>query len=300
MSGSAAEKTGLFEGGGTAGSQYPRLTEGQRELLDALTGQLIPEMGRGVTPYPGQMVADISPLQQQGFDVATGMAGPGQQAQQYFQNMLGGIDTGMAGRGMGMAEQALGPMLEPFDPAAATEFWETSMKAPALRTWREDMMPSIMEKGVRKAGTADSGPMQRELARSGEDLMTNLSAQLGGLLYSGQQAQLGRQQQGVGQAMNLSNLPGALLQGAGRVGQQGTNLLSQMMNIGTTQRAIGQEGLTAEQMKWQASQPYMNPWLQQFLSQALGVSAFDTVVEEQPPSIASQLAPFAMAAGMMF
>jgi len=182
---------------------------------------------------------------------------------------------------------------QPFDPASATDFWEKSFKAPAMETWRDEIMPSIMERGVGMGGTADSGPMRRELARSGQNLATNLSGQLSNLLYSGEQAQLGRQMQGAGMQGQMAQIPGQL---AGQ-GQQMASLgLGQMAGMGGEQRGIGQQFLSAEQQKWQEAQPYQNPWLQ-YLSTALGVPSFDTVVSPQEPSIASQMAPYAMAAG---
>jgi len=279
-----------FGGGGSSSPEtVPKYTPGQEQLLNAITGQLIPQVGQGVTPYPGQMVAGLSPLQQQGFNIAGGMGGIGQAAQQHFQSMLGQVDTGMAGRGMGMAEGALQDVLAPWDPAAATELWETAYKRPALETWREDIMPSIMEKGVRSAGTADSGPMQRELARSGETLATNLSGQLANLLYSGQQAQLGRQQAGAGQAMNLAGLPSNVLQGAGQVGGMGTDMLSQLLNIGGIQRGVAGEQLQEPYAKWQYSQPYNNPYLTNFLGTALSQPPMDYYTTTSGPGAAQML-----------
>ncbi|GAF71280.1 unnamed protein product, partial [marine sediment metagenome] len=176
------------------------------ELLEALTGQLIPEVGRGLTPYGGERVAGITPLQETAFGMAPGYA-PGIQA---GLQGAGQFDPSQGQGFLGTGQQALSSALQDWDPAREQQLWETSFKEPALRAWREDIMPSIMERGVRTGGTADSGPMRRELARSGENLATNLSGQLGSLLYGGQQAQLGRQLQGAGMAGQMAGIPGQL------------------------------------------------------------------------------------------
>lgn len=285
-----------YDGGGgtTSPEQVSKYTPGQMELLKAITGQMIPQVGQGVTPYGGERVAGVTPLQESAYGMAGGYT-PGIQAGlQGFGQYEPTQGLGMLGVG---AQSLMQNAMQPFDPAGATELWETAWKRPALETWREDVMPAIMEKGVRTAGTADSGPMLRELARSGKKLTTDLSGQLANLLYSGQQAQAGRQMQGAGMLGQMAAVPGQL---AGQGQQLASIGLGQMAGMGGEQRGIGQQFLGAEQAKWTEAQPWMNPWLQQYLSTALGASAFDTVVGQQGPSMASELAPYAMAAALAF
>jgi len=284
-----------FGGGGSSSpQQVPKYTPEQQQLLRSLIGgQLLPQMGRGITPYGGERVAGMAPLQEAAYGMAGGYA-PGIEAG------LQGFGQFDPSQGMGLlgaGEQALQGAIQPFDPTAATELWETAWKRPALETWREDVMPAIMEKGVRTAGTAESGPMRRELARSGETLTTNLSGRLANLLYSGQQAQLGRQIQGAGMLGQMAGIPGQL---AGQGLQMAGQGLGQMAGMGAEQRGIGQQFLGAEQARWTEAQPYMNPWLQQFLPTALGASAFDTVIGQEDPSMASQLSPYALAAAIAY
>lgn len=282
-----------FGGGGSSSpEQITKYTPDQMELLKTLTGQLAPQIGQGVTPYGGQRVAGISPLQEQAFGMAPGYI-PGIEAG--FRG-AGQFDPAQAGNILDIGQGALSSALAPYDPAATQQYWETAFKAPALETWRQDIMPSIMEKGVRTAGTSDSGPMQRELARSGMDLSTNLNAQLAGLLYSGEQAQLNRQVQGAGVAGGLAQVPGQL---AGQGQQLAALGLGQMAGMGGEQRGISQQFLGAEQQKFMEAQPYQNPWLQ-YVPTALGASAFDTVIGQEGPSMASEMAPYAMAAALYF
>jgi len=262
------------------------------ELLDQLTGMLGPQIGKGVSPYPGQMVAGITPLQESAY----GMAGGYTPAIQAGLRGAGQYDPSQGLGILSQQQEALQPSLAPYDPTAAGELWETAVKQPALETWRQDIMPAIMERGVMTGGTADSGPMQRALARSGEQLGTNLSGQLANLQYSGQQAQLGRQMQGAGMLGQMASMPGQL---AGQGQQLAALGLGQMAGMGAEQRGIGQQQLSAEQQKWAEAQAYQNPWLQ-YLPTALGASAFDTVVGQKDPSMASEMAPYAMAAALAF
>jgi len=260
-----------------------------RELYKKLTEWIGPQIGQGVTPYAGQMVAGPSPIQETGFGLAGGLIPMIEGPQQYFQNLLGTARPELAGTGMDIAEKTLKDVLQPWDPSAATQMWETAWKRPALETWREDIMPAIMEKGVRTAGTADSGPMKRELARSGETLATNLAGQLANLLYSGEQAQLGRQERGVGQAMNLALMPSNVMKGAAQVGGMGTDILSQMLNIGGIQRGITGQQLQEPYAKWQFSQPWANPYLRNFLGTALRQPPMDWYTQSQGPGAAAML-----------
>lgn len=263
----------------------PYAGTGIRELYKALSEWIQPQIGQGITPYADQMVPGVSPIQETGFGLTGGLGPMVSGPQQYFQDVLGIAEPQLAGRGMGMAEETLQDVLAPFDPTKATEMWETAYKRPILETWHEDVMPAIMEKGVRTGGTADSGPMKRELARSGERLTTNLAGQLANLLYSGEQAHLGRQQAGVGQAMNLAGLPGNIMQQAGRVGGMGTDTLSQMLNIGGVQRGITGEQLQEPYAKWQQAQPWANPYLQNFLGPALSQPPMETIAQQQGPGM---------------
>lgn len=281
-----------FGGGGSSSpEQIDKLLPVQKELLTSLIGQISP--GQSITPYGGERVAGVAPLQETAFDLAQGYA-PGVEAG--FQ-ATSQFDPTQAGQFLGQGQEALTAALAPFDTAAATDYWQTSLVDPATKTFREDIIPSIAERGVRSAGTSDSGPMQRELARAGGDLASNLSAQLGNLLYSGQQSQIGRQLGGAQLAGQLAGVPGQVAS----QGQQLSSLgLGQLAGMGGEQRGITQQGLTAEQQRWLEAQAYNNPWLQNYLSTALGTSAFDTVVGQEGPSMASEMAPYAMAAALAF
>lgn len=276
-------------GGGTKTTQFdPYAGTGTRELFKVLTDWLQPQIGQGVAPYPGTTVPEISPLQQAGFDVAGGYAPIAVGGQQYYQDVLGQQMTG-GGPFQQMAGQTLGGLMQPYDPASATRHWQQAFVDPAMQNWQRDIMPLIKESYVAR-GAGESGALNRALARSGQELGTGLSSQLANILYSGEQAQLGRQQTGVGQAMQMAQLPGQLLGQAGGVTGQGADLLGQMMNIGTMQRGFAAEPLQEELWKWQQEQPYQNPYLQ-FLPMALQQPGMQAFTQQQGPGMFSQMMP---------
>jgi len=102
---------------------------------------------------------------------------------------------------------------------------------------------------------------------------------------------LGRQQQGVGQAMQLSQIPGQTLSQAGQIGGMGADLLGQQMNIGGVQRDITGQGMQEQYQKYQQAQPYNNPYLQMamnLLSQGASMP-MQVGQQQQGPGMASLL-----------
>ncbi len=280
----------LFGGGGSSDpQQIPTLTPEQQELLRGLIGQINP--GQSITPFGGDRVAPASGLQTSAFDLAGGLSPGIEGGLQQF----GQFDPAMGGQFMGMGQQGLSDIMQPFDPTSTQEAWQANMR-PAFNMWRDEVVPAIQERGVATTGTGDAGGIGREISRSGRDLATNQSAMLANALFSGEQAQLGRQQVGVNQAMNFAQLPGQL---AGQGQQLAAGGLGQMAGMGGMQRGINQQFLGAGQDVFNEAQAFNNPWLQ-YLPQALGSSAFDTVVGQEGPSMASELAPYAMAAALAF
>ncbi len=292
------------------------LTPGQSKYLEWLTDLLQGNISSGgVAPYPGQISPGESPLQSLTFDRIqkllegeTGLrstpefqAGSG-----VLQQILG---TGLAtdinqnpayAKGM----TALDSILKEFDPGSATEFWQKSFVDPALKTWNEEIAPAIQEKYTAKNAQYSSA-MPKALAKSGKDLMTNLSGQLGEILYNAEQAQKNRQATGATTALNFAQLPATLSEAAaGRkasgvsqaLNYGGTDLDSILKAItagitgGEVERGIEAGTLQEGFQKWLASQPYSNPWLQ-YLSIPLGVNAVQPIVQgpTQTPGLLTSL-----------
>lgn len=283
-------------GGGTKIKQVdPYAGTNYRDIYNQFTEWLQPQMG-GVTPYPGQMMPGPSNLQQAGFDVAQGLTPIASGGQQYFGGMLGQADVGAPGRAMGMAETGLQDIMQPFDPSMVTEGLQPG-KELALDTFHRDIIPALKERYVAGAGTADTGALDRAMAREGGRLSLGLGTQSFPYLYGGQQAQLGRQQQGVSQAMNLAGTQGQVLGQAGQVGGQGMNMLSQMMNIGGQQRGITGEQMQEPYQKWQMEQPYANPWINILGSLQSSAPQMDYISQQKAPGLGAQMLP--MLGGLM-
>lgn len=266
----------------------PYAGTGYREMYNQFTDWLRPQVG-GVTPYPGQTVPGPSGLQQAGFDVAQGLTPIASGGQQYFGDVLGRADPSAPGRAMGMAETGLQNVMQPFDPSTIMEGLQPGREL-AMDTFG-DISKVLRERSVAGAGTADTGGLDRALAREGGRLSLGLGAQAFPYLAQGQQAQLGRQQQGVGQAMNLAQLPGSVLGQAGQVGGMGADMLSQALNIGGQQRGITGEQMGEDLSKWQFQQPWANPYINVINSLQGGAPLQSYGVTQQGPGLAAQMMP---------
>jgi hypothetical protein len=220
----------------------PRLTQSQMDLLKQLSGQVAGQVGEGVEPYPGEMAAGESELQQGLFDILNkqvgGQGGTLEQMLQSGQQMVTQDDT--------------------FDQGAAREYWQQSFVEPTRQNFYEETMPELREQFAGQ-GALSSGGFNRAVADAAADMETQLGGKLGEILYQGRQDFQDRQMQQ--QQLGLSTLDQAL------------NEVNALMQAGQQQRGIEQQGLEAQMQKWQQSQPYNNPWLQQAPT-ALGVSPY--------------------------
>ena len=279
-----------FGGGGTSVQEVdPFAGTGVRELFSKFTNWLQPNVG-GVTPYPGQMVPGPSNLQQQGFDVAQGLTPVASGGQQYFGVVRGQADPTAPGRALGMAEKGLTDVLAPFDPSTVTEGLKPGREL-AMDTFFREFMPQLKENMVSRAGTADTGALDKLAVQGGRDLSLGLGAQAYPYLFQGQQNQLGRQQTGVNQAMNLAGMPGQVLGQAGQIGGMGTDMLTQAMNIGGMQRGITGEQMGEPYQKWQMAQPYNNPYAQMIAALSGSAPQMDYIAQQESPGLGSQLLP---------
>ncbi len=281
-----------FFGGGGSDVEVvdPYAGTGYRPLMKKLSGFLRPQIGQGITPYQGQRVADISPLQQMGFDVAGGINPVAESALQQGGSVLSYFDPSMATDFLGQAGGALENFTGDYDPSAVQDLYQQSFVNPAVQTFEQDIMPAIMERFA-GANAADSGAMNKTLARAGRDLSTQLSGQLGDLLYRDRQDFMGRQQQAVNQAGMLAGLPGQIASQGLNIAGRGGDLASQLFNIGSAQRNIDQQNITANQQKWLEGQGYNNPWLTNFLPIAASQQPNQVVASGQASGTMDQLLP---------
>ncbi len=262
--------------------QIPLINQGQQGLLGNLTGLLQQQLGQGGPVFGGQFAAGTSPLQQQGFGGFGAVPGAAS-------SLFGQIPQAQA-QGQGFLQQggqALNQILQPFDPTAAQDFFQQSIGDPATRRFQEQILPSVAERFISR-GQGRSGGLQTALGRAASDFGGNLAGQLASTVFGAQQAHLGRQQQGVNQALSFSQAPLGILGAAGQVGGQGANLLQSLLGAGGQQRGIEQQGLSGEFQRFQQGLPSNNPFLQ-FLPQALGARSFENVLSQRPNPLGSLL-----------
>ena len=241
----SSKGSGGGSSGGYQGSQST-LTHEQGSLLARLAPFLEGQIGQGISmkdaPYK-------SPSQQQIYDLLPGMIRD-QKDELYFKS-----------------QDALGNMLGEYDPTDARNFWESSVVNPAMEKWRTDIVPAMDEMFVSR-NALSSGARNRSLAESGRRLTTDLSSQLGSLLYK---------DKADWRSGQLKAIPQASALGTAQLGD-----LTQLLGLSTVEAA-------GEMEKWKAEQAYNNPWLQ-YLSTALGGGRTENVYQQPgdaPPNFLS-------------
>lgn len=183
--------------------------------------------------------------------------------QRQIYGQLPGMLTGEGDPLYGRGTDVLAGMMEEYDPAAEREYWESSIVNPAMRRWEQEVIPGLQERFV-SGGALSSGAFSRALTRSGADLTADLQAQLGGLMFKGR-SEAQRRQFEAAQA------------GEGR----GLGRLRDVLGISGAETA-------AEMERFQAEQPYANPWLD-YLGPALGSRAFENIALGQGPTTTQRL-----------
>jgi len=135
-------------------------------------------------------------------------------------------------------QEALMSLLEGFNPEQTTAAYQAQIAQPAIQQFREEIAPAIQERGT-AAGFRQSGDVQRDLARAGTQLESNLA---GGL-----QGQLAQREQ-FGQQNKLAALSQAL-------GFAGAPQAAQIKEYAPILQALGLSPFAIQQTQGQAS-----PW----------------------------------------
>ncbi len=289
----------IFGGGGGGGSdfsatQVPTLTQGQGGLLELLTGFLSGQFQggqlQGITPFQGTRPGEVpfGPLQQQGFGLAGGLAPIAGQGLDLFGQALGQFDPTQGQQFLGRAGQALETGLGGFDPKRIIEALEPGRQL-ALRTFERDIIPGLSERFGATSGA--SGSFNRAITEAGAGLSLGLSAQAAPFLGQAALQAPGLQFQGAQLGGQLAGVPGQLAQQATRLGAQGTDLITQLLNIGKIQQGLPIGQAAAEQARFQEAQPQANPFLSQFGPLALDTQAFTTVLQPAGPSRSESFLP---------
>ncbi|RLD23212.1 MAG: hypothetical protein DRI71_05850 [Bacteroidetes bacterium] len=234
---------GFFGGGGDEGGgdgasvmQLPLKTEEQNETLKRINEFITERIGKGMPGYEGQLSAGPGGIQQNAFDLA--------------QQLTGG------GGNFGRSQEVLGGMLEDFDPASTKAYFENSIQAPALHNFERNIIPSI-QSSFAGMNAGSSGAMNRALAESGRNLTTDLSSQLGSLLYQGEHDQKGRQFDAAKTSLDSIFNIGSVL--------------------GSQQQGLEQGALNRDYSEFLRTQAEVNP-IFSLLGPALGTMPFENVV----------------------
>ncbi len=281
-------------GGGFDATQLPNLNTGQNQFLNNLLGLLNTQFQdgqlQGLTPFQGTRPGEVpfGPLQQQGFGLAGGLGSIAGQGLDLFGQALGQFDPTQGQGFLGQAGGALQRGLD-FDPTENILSALEPGRQLALNTFNQDIVPNLLERFGATSGA--SGPLNRALSEAGANLSLGLGAQAAPFLGQAALNQPGIQFQGAGLAGNLAQVPGALAGQASQLGAQGTDLLTQLLNIGGLQQQQAQGVAGAEQARFQEAQPQANPFLSRFGPLALGTQAFTTVLEPGGPSRSQSFLP---------
>jgi len=223
---------GCFDVGGSTSKNYSYLPS-QAGGVNRAIATYLPTLGKGANIFPGQRVAGLTPSQKSVFDFAEG----------------GGFVT---------------------SPEATEQYFQNVVKAPTMKSLREDVIPSVKE--------AYSGPGYWSSARAKaeskatEDTMANLNTARNQLFWD------------VGQA----NKQGAL----------------QQLGVGTAEQAYNQDVINAEMQKFAQENQITDPENLNILMQLLGMGMGWGGGESWQPglgaqNIASILAGAAQGAKMM-
>lgn len=278
----------LLGGGDAEVQQASKLTGGQENLLNALTDLLVPQVGKGISPYQGQRVAGLTPTQQQAFGMAGGAFPSIGSAFDAASQGIGAFNPQQGYDFLNQAQQNLGYATQEFDPQTILDAFEPARDI-AVNQFERSTVPALLERfGATSGG---SGALQEQLARAGSDLSLGLSAQIAPSLVQGQQAQLNRQLQGAGLGGQLAQAPGSLAMQSLGIGAGGGDLLGQALGFGSAEQAQNQAMLTADQQRWMEGQAYNNPYLQSLAPLALGTQAFENVVTPGSQGLLGALAP---------
>lgn len=206
------------------GKPTPTVDKSQKALIDALANLQKAQLGQGVEPYQGNTVADISAYQP-----AINVAEQKPQLGETYQTGSTLLDS----------------MLQP-NSQQSQQYWEQSFIKPALKNWQQRIMPRVRESFISR-GAGESGGANRAIARSAEDMNTDLMAQLGNILNESQNRAL----QAAPLALEYAKAPIDVNQ----------TYLSNLTNVGNLQHTYQQSLLNEQYKKWLMSQPYSNPYV---------------------------------------
>ena len=247
------------------GSSSPKtistLDAGQKAVSAKLSPYLAANIGTATQPYGGQLVAGLSPLEQQTlsryYALGQGQTGAQTPLQQ-------GRDTALMSAMSGKAAYT-------YDPVQSGEMFNQAVYNPSLAQYRQDVLPEMRAPfGAPGGGWASSGHEVAE-GRAASDFMTNMAGQRaqwqqGDITASraSQESALGRQLQGA--------------EGATQAGMADLAGLGQQMQAGGLERQLEQNKLQALYDEFIRTRPEYAP----FIQQAINYLGIPTMAGYQP------------------
>ncbi len=272
--------------GGSSGQvqQASTLTPAAKKFYDQIIALASPGVGQPLPTYPGEQVAAQDPLQKLLSQFYTGAAPGAMGLSDIVGQASQGYDPNMAWNYLQQAQDPMAKMLANFDPASTQKTWETSVRDPGMLAWR-DIQNQITESNIQR-GRGSGGYLDTALSKAGGDLATQMTGQLGQLMYSGEQSQLGRQQAGINQLMNLIGMPGQIMGQAAGVQGIGSDILGAAGQAGATNQAYQQQLINAEMQKWKEQ---LGPNWMDLAPLILGTQASENYYQQPSAGIGSVL-----------
>jgi len=241
------------------------MTQGQKELLNQVIGQLKGGLGRGATPSSLPAAAETPDLLTSAFDLSSSLFGTGTDTL---------IDA--------LTRQAAGQPAYTFNAGAVTKRFNETYAQPLLSSWRQNVMPLVKE-SYNVPGLANSSVTARGVTDAANRFYgESVAPQLFNALQADWMA-------GV---QSLENAAGRQLQGAIALGELPSLASSGAYNMGQAQLSEEQRILSA--LRGEESRLFAenNP----YLKYALGLSnqpTTENIVEQGGSTGLSDTAGFA-------
>lgn len=238
---------GLGGGGDMEFQQVENLTPEQSELLGRFSLKGIEELERKTLPFPGQLTAPTTALQQAAFRNAGSTFG-----------RMNGLQNDVYSN----IQQYLPTILQ--GPEMAMRTFDQSVAGPARRGFAQELLPQITERFV-NTGTLDSSGFNRTATRAAADLEKDLAGQRASYLQNAYQ-------QMPANLTSMANL------GQMQAQQQRSNLYD-LLGIGTQQQQLAQSDIDRQFAEFIRTQQSPSVGFQAIQGSPLNVSAFDTLVQ---------------------
>ncbi len=231
-------------------SQLPTMTPEQTALFNTLLGKSKTALTGGTPSYPGQMYT------------------PQNQYETSYLNSVGGDPTQNAARDQAYLNVLGAKPAYEIDPAAREKYYQESFYNPAMREYKETILPQVLE-SASGAGFRSSDTLN-QMGKSAADLETNLSAKRAELLWNDELSRRNALESAFGRQASLVGSPSNIM----------TGVPGEMASAGTYARQIANEKVAADLSRWLGGEtidgkasPYSGPEIQLAMA-LLGITPY--------------------------